>query len=287
MKTHLKAILCFLPLSFVACSGSNLVTSSDSSTNATGTTKSVTIQSIHHPEMENGEFPNLTQQDGSKMFSNNQGVMIHLKKALLSWGSFHLISADGDDCTPGTNIALTLLTIEDVMSADLFTKDLGVSNVADVFYCQYQVRFIPAGAASAGIDDHPELDGYSVLVSGTWNDGVNQGNFEIKVTEEILQTLKFKFDEGGSVMEHAFHFHEGETERSLLFGNKYNRWFDDLDFSETTAELEEQLITNITANVHQHLGDHHGSSDDSHGDDDSHEEEGDDHDHGTGDHDHS
>jgi hypothetical protein len=285
MEFKMKKFTVILLMMFLLnCTGSSLVGESDTSISAAEDIVTLILQSIHHstPD-EHGEYPEYTMDDGTRMFENNLGVMVTLTHAVFHWGHFDLISdGDDEDCEAGHDVSFDLHTLENFLDEDLHTLTLYTeSALENRAYCQYTIHLTADNSDTHGIEDLPEAEGASIYVAGTWSDGADSGSFEIKVTDDFSKTLSFKVKEDGVSSEHPLHYDDDETEDSVLFGNKYDQWFNDMDFSETAEELAEQLVTNIDSAMHQHLGAHHGSSDDDSDEDEDHddEEEDEDHDH--------
>lgn len=258
MKRYLLAIILLIG---TGCSGTTLVDPS-ALQNLTETFKTLAIQATHHSAPnDDGTYNDFSQLDGTKMFTTSNGTMIHLEKALLSWGQIELLSdGDDEDCLGNLDQLIPLNIVENFLDDDLFTIDLGSQSINVTGYCRYTISFSPMTDAFSNHDTyHDDLMGLSLLLAGHYTINGITTPFRIEIAQGFSQTKDFMFDEDGSVMVHPFHFHENEDSRTIVFGNKYNLWFEDVDFSETEANIQQQVIVNITGTVHQHLGHHHGA----------------------------
>lgn len=254
-----KLIGLILALFILNCSGTPLTTGAQTSTNST--LKTVTVMSTHHPMKVDGAYPNLTLDDGTKMFTNNLGITIHLTEALLSWGSLDIITEGSlEDCLAGDDQSIALNVVEDIITDDLFTKTLGSQNIPNQSYCQYQITFSAANESFNALASSENIFGRSVYLKGTWSTETESNDFEIAITDDFTKSNVFYVMEGEETIEHPLHF-EDESSATVLFGNMYNTWFNDIDFTESESDIREQVIANIQGHVHQHLGSHHGSSD--------------------------
>ena len=117
-KLMKNSILAFFVLGLVQCSGSSLV-ATDLATSVSEFV-TLTLQVVHHgtPDAD-GEYPEYTQEDSSRVFTNNDGVEITLTKAAIHWGHMELIS-DGDDesCEAGNDVELDIHTVVNLISAE-------------------------------------------------------------------------------------------------------------------------------------------------------------------------
>lgn len=243
----------FVFMCFVACSGTPLIDATNSS--LSGDLKTLHVHVLHHGTEVADAFPDLTTAEGYREFTNDLGITVTLKKAGLSWGDVELISeGDDEDCVPGLDTSVATGVIENILDADATELMIAGANIADAEYCQYTVNFTAANAASDGVDAFPEISGSSAHVSGSWSDGVNSGDFEIHVGHDMSVTLAFQsLQDDGSVSNHPFHFHGDDTEAMLMLGTHYDQWFNGIDFTEDSHDLEHELKDNIEASVEQYF----------------------------------
>lgn len=241
MKHWLPTLLFVLLLA--SCSGQSLLTQADADTILA--TKTLHLKSTQHGALnEEGHYPDLTQEDGSKTFTNDLGLTLTLESATLHWGHFHLIS-DGDDpeCDPGHDVDIELDIHQNLMSEDLHAAVLASAQIEDRGYCRFMVHFTPS-----------EEDGVTARLTGLWTDGVQSGGFNLSIEEEFEAEGIFASGTDMASAAHPLHYHEGQTEKNLTFAHTYDEWFDGVDFSEDNESLKAALTANILDSFHQHLG---------------------------------
>ncbi|EKD42482.1 MAG: hypothetical protein ACD_73C00140G0004 [uncultured bacterium] len=221
MKKHFLPLI-FLSI-FMGCSGSPLI---DQSPNADETVlKLLSIMTVQHGN------PDEAPQGNVKIFANNLGIQVTLEEANLSWGHWHLISEGSDpECEAGHDTELEILEIQNLMGEDSQPSELISGFIADHSYCQYGIHFINENEGS---------NGYSLFVSGSWNNGLEEIPFIIALNDE--------FEIEGEFV-HPLHFHEGESEKTITFGFTYNKWFEDISFDETPEDLENAFLINFKQN---------------------------------------
>lgn len=235
-----KFILILLILFVARCSGNSLIT--DAAISAAEDLKTVTLVSIHHPEDVDGEYPDLMEEDGTRLFTNDSGVEINLTEATIHWDAFELVSGgDDEDCLDDLDENFTLDVEENILDEDFMETTLAErDDIPNLSYCQFVVTIS------------------SVTTAGTWSDSTSTGAFEINVTEEISVSSGFQTEEDGEVIEHPLHFGDDEDSATVTLSNEYDQWFHGINFTETTEELATMLQDNIEATLHQHTRDHHG-----------------------------
>ncbi len=247
-------------LLLTACNGETLVNSTRTNPNSSNNTApTLTISVIHHGTPDNdSHYPDYFNGIDAKTFQNNLAITITLEKAGLSWGHAYLISEGNDpECEPGYNFELHLEHIENILDTDLTELLLTSSKITDIAYCQYRLEFSPENLASPGLSALPEITGNSAYVAGTWDDGVITGSFEIAIEEKIEAEATFQASHDNEIIDHPFHFHTGQISRTLIFRSIYDRWFDDIDFSESEEEIKSALIINIINSAGQYLENQH------------------------------
>lgn len=245
-----------------ACSGEPLINASQS---AFPFEASVNV--IHHPqENPDGSFPDLTVLYG-KTLTTNLGFEITLHEATVSWQHLDLISGGVDpDCESGHDRHFDLDATEDLIGEDLLLSHIDHFGVEDRAYCQWEITLGPGGAAhvaDAGTGDglNGNLTDFhtdeTFFLDGEWVMGLSNGTFTISSHDEVVISDVFKALVDGSEEEHPIHFHDGETELTLIFGIKYDLLFENVDFElDSPAEIEAQILNNLANEVHQHLGEH-------------------------------
>ncbi len=279
-KKYRLQLLAPLALAFMvsACGGEALVTNS-SETVDTGFTAN--IQVVHHPiPNADGTFPDFGDETG-KTFTNDLGFEVTLTMATLSFHQITLISeGDDPDCVAGGDQQIELNKTETLMGEDLLTSALANTSVEDRAYCQWSLLLEPTNHehselvlanTSDGEHDHEMTTGegnitehnndQSLHLMGAWSKDGQSGNFMLATAESIAAAANFKAKVDGEVSDHALHFHEGETEITVLIGTKYNQLLNGIDFeNDSDVQMLDQVITNIESGaVHQHLGEHHSS----------------------------
>lgn len=273
MENKMKKLITLLAMTFLFlnCSGQTLLDTTDTSLSSDASTlKTVSLWATHHPApLEDGSYPDFTTDDGAREFTTNLGFTVKLTKALGHWTKVDLYSEEGDtDCDPTYSAVIDTNFIYNFLGTDLEVSETGVDDVTAVPYCRFRITFGPATADSMHAGMHGDLIGSSVLVSGTYTLGGTTGSFEFAIDTELLKEALFKAKENDVTIDHALHFDSDEDEVSPVFGTKYNKWFDDIDFTVDSDELQEDTFAdNFLAAFHQHLGDHHGMSDDMSGHD--------------------
>lgn len=232
-----KKILTLILVAFsVSCSsGESLVATGNESPGQ----KELVINVIHHGSKdEEGHYPDYTQSDGTRVFQNAEGNIITLTQALISYKNFDLISEGSDEeCESGFDTTILLSVTENVLDDDLEEITLVTTNITDRAYCQYSMNI------------------ESVTVKGSFDNGTESNDFEIVMTTPILIDDVFKVLTDGVTQEHALHYHDDETTKTITFGNKYDVWFDGINFTETDEEMGQKLSDNIKNSFHQHLHD--------------------------------
>lgn len=224
---------CFL---LASCSGKNLLTQS-ANNEATVFSKQLIVKLSHHGTIdENGNFPDYLQPDGAKEFVNNLGITIHLTEASLNLAHLHL--GAGDDpakCVGTTETSIDLDFNEDVIKNDNVATQLAIQNIMDQEYCQYTFH----------VDPSQESPDYSALLKGTWTHGAQSGDFEISMDDGFEISGDFTTSSGS----HPLHYHAGQTSKTLLFEINYDKWFDDIDFTEDSTTLQSAVTDNIQTNL--------------------------------------
>ncbi len=236
---------------FSACSGQPLF-DTDATESAEGT-KQLTMSVTQHgtPDAD-GVYPDLALADGTKVFQNDLGVTITLEEASLSWGHIELISAGDDaDCGQNEDLTLHVESTQDLMDDDLAEQTLFDDLVADAIYCQYQIEWEAATSASAELSHTTDTDTHTVHLSGHWTDGSDSGDFSVSIDDGVTVSNIFYALEDGEIVAHPLHFHEDSL--SYVLGVRYDQLLDGLDFSESEAEQQAQVIENLEAAVRQNL----------------------------------
>lgn len=234
MKKNQSFILVFYFLFTTACSGSALINEIIADAGFSESAEEALSVAVVHsgtPD-EAGLYPDYLTEEGTKVFQNDLGITITLEKAGVSWGSLHLMEA----CEGDHDAEIALMSIENFLADDLASVILATDSVADTSYCQYEIHLSPENEESSGVDEFPEMMGYAVYVSGSWSYDGESGTFEIAVDDEIEMAGDFSTSE------------DDENSLSVVFGNYYDRFFDGMDFSESDATLQEELVENLRLN---------------------------------------
>ena len=231
-----KTLTLLLAALSVSCSGGESLVATG---NESPGQKELVIQAVHSGlEDAEGNYPDYMQDDGTKIFQNAEGTLITLTEALVTYGNFHLVSEGSDEeCEAGFDATISLSVAENILGHDLEETTLVSTNITDRAYCQYRMEIS------------------NVTVKGSFDNGSESGNFEITITTSIEVDDVFKVLSDGVVAEHALHYHEGQTTKTITFGNTYDLWFDGVSFLETSEEMASTLSANIKNSFHQHLHD--------------------------------
>lgn len=287
----MKLLLVLLLFFINACSGDALVKSTE--TNTDTELAIVTLSSIHHPSPDaNGVYPNYNMGDRLH-FRNNQGYEIQVHEARLSWKDITFIASGSDpECDDGFDVKVNLYSVENLNEEDFLTNSMGQKSIPRQAYCSYEILMAPFSTNQAGSSliqsahdpmpipqdhdhenhDQSEMDvnedesphqissesDSSIHLKGSWSKNDESGDFHLHTIREIRISKVFQLMENGELMNHPFHFHEGEENSSLLFGTKYDVLFDNIDFkNDSHEELQEKMLRNVKEAVHQHHGHHH------------------------------
>lgn len=234
-----------------ACSGGELVQVHEESTSSFDEVKTVLVNVSHHGTADgDGVLPDLTADDGSKVFQNDLGITITLSKAGVSWGHFDLISAGDDpDCGVAEDERLHVETIEDLLTEDGIETEIASEIIPDSVWCRYRIELTPDNEESLAEADFAEMENAAIYVAGTWESAGQSGAFAIAVREEIAVEGDFISLRDGVETEHPFHFHSETGE--VVLENVYDAWFDGMDFSESEDELAAKLKSNVEANLRE------------------------------------
>ncbi|HCU23403.1 MAG TPA: hypothetical protein DF383_00155, partial [Deltaproteobacteria bacterium] len=250
----------FLNLTLLAllagCSGNSLL----GDPNITGTTATLAIAGTHHLENGNALVPHA---DGTKTFTNDLGYEIVLEEAAVNWKTLRLLSSGEDpECEGGNDPKLEINRSENLLDEDLLAHVLAEHEIPRVAYCSYEIELAPGLITVQASKYHAEenhVGGHepiteSFYLTGSWSQGGIGGEFHFHSTESFTVEGIFHSaeEEEGP---HPFHFHEGESEKQILFGIAYDRLFQGIDFQTADAEtLSEKVKENFHHAIHQHLG---------------------------------
>jgi len=243
--------LCILiAVIFSACSGQPLFSEDAEST--AGTNQLVITVTQHGTPDDAGVYPDLVTADNTKVFQNDLGITITLEEASLSWGHIELISAGDDaDCGQNDDLTLHVESTQDLMDDDLAEQTLFDDLVVEAIYCQYQIALEAASDANAELNHTADMGTHTVHLSGHWTDGSDSGDFSVSIDDGVTVSNIFYALEDDEIIAHPLHFHEDSL--SYVFGVRYDQLLDGLDFSESEAEQQAQVIENLEAAVRQNL----------------------------------
>ncbi len=238
-----------------ACSGTSLIDPNFNVNPSNIGTLSLSV--VHHDSEGLAIAPNPT---GEKEVETDLGFHVHLQEAKINWHELHLISSGEDpECEGGNDQVIALNHPEDFLGEDLVEALLAAASVPKVAYREFELVLAPSPGAALKFhegEDHggspgePGLD-MTYQLSGTWEKDAASGIFLLTGTESLSVHGHF---------EHPLHFHEGETEKALLFGSTYDALLDGIDFTlDDEATQRAKVLENLEGNVHQDLGDGHGA----------------------------
>jgi len=245
------------------CGNGSLLAPNGSSSDEIGT---LSLSAIHHL---NDDTALEADADGFKTFTNDRGFSITVEESHIGWKSVTLISGGEDpECEAGHDQNITIGKQEDLLAEDLVASDLVDAMIPMISYCNYRIHLGPSDAAALVVDgskNHAGVDhgsgGTSISdgaeatlhISGTWAKGAASGSFHIESTETLIIDGAFQSEEAGEIIEHPFHFHEGETSVALTFGTHYDEILEGIDFQTDSVGMQsDKSIGNLTAAVHQH-----------------------------------
>lgn len=251
---------------FVAagCGNGSLLAPNGSGSAEPGT---LALSAIHHLSDDTALEPDA---DGFKTLTNDEGFTITVEEAHLGWKNLTLVSGGDDpECEAGHDQTVSLAKEENLLAEDLIASDLGDAAIPMIAYCRYRIVLGPSAAAAGlvvkgtknhtagetGTDGTALSDGSEATLhlAGSWTKGAASGTFHIESSNEVTVEGVFESEEGGAVIEHPLHFHEGETEVAVTFGTHYDELFDGIDFQIDTIDTQhDKAIDNLTAAVHQH-----------------------------------
>lgn len=256
IKKYFLISLVFL----ASCSGSSLVEQINSAATALeSVTKTLSLITIRHGTPDSaGNYPEYDQENGTKVFENSEGIQITIDKVYISWKSFELISeGDDEECEAGNDALISLDLIEDFMQTDLEEFTIISDSIVDTSFCQYEITISDDNASFENIEDYPEIEGLAIFISGTYESGLATESFEVEIAGEFTKTANFQTkDDDGNKIDHPFHFHEEEDSGEVMIGNKYDKWFDGVDFTESSEDLADKVKSNFLSSMHQHLHSH-------------------------------
>lgn len=262
MKNLKNVFLFLLACTVCACNGESLVDNTDLS--ETEFTKILSVNFTHHSEKVSGEYVDLDlNQDGTRVFTNNQGIQITIEQAYLSLQSLAITDIGNEDCEEDfisafVQVTVPLNHIEDILSDDATPVEIAKSFIPDKTYCKFVLKASAqaygTGAEFADLSDFPDAEGYSVFISGTY--GENATPFFVGVTEDLSIAGVFSAMEDNAIITHPIHFEAGQTDAAVTFGTIYETWLDDVDFSEGNDAIRETVTSNVVKSLHQHLADH-------------------------------
>lgn len=254
--------------SFVAaCGGTNLV--DQFMANQAADSGALEVQSIQH--LHDGTAGEITAES-TKVFTNDLGYEVTLEMAELHFHAIRLLSSGADpECLGGLDQEVMLHSTFDLMGEDLFTHHLGTASIPRAAYCEFDLELGSSSEAMVKFDHADEMDpghteGYegdspAFYLMGHWSKDDASGNFEYVGNDPVELHKIFQAKEDGVVIDHPLHFHEGEGLLTVLIGTKYDLLFEGVDFVDHEVSLD-QIYENLDKAVHQHTGDHHGSSTD-------------------------
>lgn len=252
---------------FANCSGTSLV---DQALNLNLSDTGV-LQVLALQHLDDGSAGEHTAEE-SKMVVSDLGYEIEITESLINFHAIKLIT-EGDDptCVAGFDQEVSLHATHDLLLEDLIAYLLGTQIIPKLNFCHYELEIGEEEDGHHAIKfDHPggeegshgeEIDG-AFHFRGHWSKDNDSGDFEFVGVESFTVSGHFKIKENGEIIEHAFHFHEGEDILNLLFGTKYDVVFDGVDFKGQS--LEDQLhhiYENLETAIYQHVGDVHGTGD--------------------------
>lgn len=265
IKRYLIAVL----FSFVMnCSGQKLINgttadlATDSSQSISAQSKAFAVNIEHHGTIFDTElYPDYMQDDLTKQFQNNLGYTITLTTAAISYSHMHLIS-DGNDieCTDGIIEDVDLNYVDNILAEDLQPTTVVNQLISDVAFCQYEIHLSADNETSLGLDEVPEAANHSFFIIGKWEYGTSFGNFSIIIDNDVSITDSFKTLEGEVIVDHPIHYHDGETGKIISFGTNYDRWFDDIDFTESASQRNSQFVQNVQSSIVQELASDHATT---------------------------
>jgi len=258
-------------LFIIGCSGSSLVGQVlNLNESETGALQVMAIQHLHDGS------PSDHNAEGNKVVTSDLGYEIEITEALINFHALKVISG-GDDpsCVEGHDQEISLHATHDLLLEDLIGYVLGTQIIPKLNYCHFELQIGEEDDGHHSVkfdhsgDEEPAGEEIQDIfhLRGHWHKDSDEGEFEFVGEEPFTVSGHFKIEEDGEIIEHAFHFHDGEDVLNLLFGTNYDVVFDGVDFK--TQSLEDQLHQiheNLETAIHQHAGEVHGT-DDGHQDD--------------------
>jgi hypothetical protein len=207
--------------------------------------------------------------EGSKIFTNDLGYEVELKEAFLSLHALHLISQGSDPlCPGGMDQTIPLAAKQDLLGEDLVLHHMGSALIPMVFFCEFELVLgseVHAEMKFHEGEDHGDAPNEPFHLAGTWTMGAESGDFSMTGAKPVSIHGIFKTEEHGEILEHPLHFHDGETEASVVFGTNYDEIFNGVDFKMQSPEEQlEAVYHNLPEAIHQDVGDHHGSGEEEH-----------------------
>lgn len=247
LKLNKAVRICGLALGLVlgltACTGQDLLNGSGDSSLGQFIAH---IREVHHPTPnDDGSFPDYDDPDG-RAFANNLGFDIVLTHSTLSWQHLTLISDGNDpDCVGGSDQDVELNGTVDLLGDDLVTSLLISHPIEDAVYCSFRLILAPQEEGDhqhALLADHAdEGTDATIHLEGEWALAGASGDFNVDSVEEVTVEGNFRARVDGVLGEHPVHFHEGETELTIIFGLEYDALFADVDF-----ENDSQAYTDVS-----------------------------------------
>lgn len=252
MKILSKFTIIFWCSFFISCSGQSLISLPE--TNLSNL-KSLSVKATQYGSPDTDEvFPHYLQDDGSKEFISNLGFTITLQQASISWEHLHLVSDGSDEeCEIGFDVQVDIERAQNLLANDLDLLQLTTIQISDHAYCRYEIHLSPNNETFSGINDQLTLLNNSLILSGKWHRDTESGSFSASIPDEIVIDGTFKSGTFFESADHPIHYHEGQTEKTIIFGLAYDKLFSDFDFSDASASLEDILQENIKDSLSQFL----------------------------------
>ena len=219
-------------------------------------TGTLEVKAVHSNAEGNAILPN---SSGEKEFDTDLGYHVVLSEAAINWRSLKLISSGEDpECVGGMDQNIALDHAENFLGEDLVAGLLSDSEVPIAAYCEYEVTIggTPAAIKFHDGEDHggnsePGME-HSFHFSGTWQKDAASGSFHVETADPVVIQGHFHANHDGEVIAHPLHFHEGETEKVVTFGNHYDEFLNGIEFaSDDEASQTAKVAENIAAGLHQ------------------------------------
>jgi len=255
MNSLIKLFTVGAVLSLAACSGQSLI-DPNLDVNPNLETGRLEVMAVHGNAEGNAILPNAS---GEKEFDTDLGYHVRLSEAAINWRSLKLISSGQDaECVGGNDRTISLDHAENILGEDLVASLLSDSEVPLAAYCEYEISIAGTPAAikfhegeDHGGNSEPGME-HSFHLSGLWEKDAASGSFHIETAEPVVIQGHFHADEDGEIIAHPLHFHEGETEKAITFGNHYDEFLDGIDFAaDDEATQTAKVAENIAAGLHQ------------------------------------